>query len=61
MSFANHGKCLNDEPPVARPELAKCVVCVLGCYAAQHMDMNGAQAPPPAPPGPAPSSPPSAT
>ncbi|KAJ7268553.1 hypothetical protein C8J57DRAFT_1612816 [Mycena rebaudengoi] len=43
MSFANHGKCLNDGPPVARPELAKCVVCVFGCYAAQHIDMNGAQ------------------
>lgn len=56
MSFANRGKCLNGEcrsgctifialdgPPVAQLGLAKCAVCVLGCYAAQHLDMNGAE------------------
>ncbi|KAJ7239717.1 hypothetical protein C8J57DRAFT_1727304 [Mycena rebaudengoi] len=74
MSFANRGKCLNGEchsgctifialdgPPVAQLGLAKCAVCVLGCYAAQHLDMNGAEAPPTALPAPAPPVPPSAT
>ncbi|KAJ7258327.1 hypothetical protein C8J57DRAFT_1645524 [Mycena rebaudengoi] len=74
MSFANRGKCLNGEcrsgctifialdgPPVAQLGLAKCAVCVLGCYAAQHLDMNGAEAPPTAPPAPVPPVAPSAT
>ncbi|KAJ7240274.1 hypothetical protein C8J57DRAFT_102775 [Mycena rebaudengoi] len=39
---------------LAQSGLAKCVVCVLGCFAAHHMDMNGPQIT-------SPSAPPSAT